>query len=205
MVVTFGLLGSLVVHDGTELRPVTGPKVRVLLAALLLQANRPVSRDALKAALWGASVPASADAALANHLTRLRRILATPDHGPEERLRTVAPGYQLLVHDGELDADVFEARVRAVRHAHRQEDWEEVRRETALAMPLWRGTPWPTWPPSPTPRGRRSASTSSRRPASRPSSGASTPNSTSDGTTRPSPRSAPSRRSTPCGRASTAG
>ncbi|MEU7118669.1 AfsR/SARP family transcriptional regulator [Streptomyces zaomyceticus] len=141
MVVTFGLLGSLVVHDGTELRPVTGPKVRVLLAALLLQANRPVSRDALKAALWGASVPASADAALANHLTRLRRILATPDHGPEERLRTVAPGYQLLVHDGELDADVFEARVRAVRHAHRQEDWEEVRRETALAMTLWRGTP----------------------------------------------------------------
>ncbi|MFG2837768.1 BTAD domain-containing putative transcriptional regulator [Streptomyces zaomyceticus] len=141
MVVTFGLLGSLVVHDGTELRPVTGPKVRVLLAALLLQANRPVSRDALKEALWGAALPASADAALANHLTRLRRILAGPDHGPEERLRTVAPGYQLLVHDGELDADVFEARVRAVRHAHRREDWEEVRRETALAMPLWRGTP----------------------------------------------------------------
>ncbi|MFH9728095.1 BTAD domain-containing putative transcriptional regulator [Streptomyces sp. NPDC017254] len=141
MVVTFGLLGSLVVHDGTELRPVTGPKVRVLLAALLLQANRAVSRDTLKEALWGESVPASADAALANHLTRLRRVLTTPDHGPEERLRTVAPGYQLLVHEGELDADVFEARVRAVRHAHRREDWEEVRRETALAMLLWRGTP----------------------------------------------------------------
>ncbi|MCX4986406.1 BTAD domain-containing putative transcriptional regulator [Streptomyces sp. NBC_00572] len=141
MVVKFGLLGSLVVHDGTELRPVTGPKVRVLLAALLLQANRAVSRDALKEALWGASVPASADAALANHLTRLRRVLAALDDGTDERLRTVAPGYQLLVDEGELDADLFEARVRAVRHAHRREDWEEVRRETALAMPLWRGTP----------------------------------------------------------------
>ncbi|MFE0652637.1 BTAD domain-containing putative transcriptional regulator [Streptomyces sp. NPDC059534] len=141
MVVKFGLLGPLVVHDGTEPRPVTGPKVRVLLAALLLQANRTVSRDALKEALWGASVPASADAALANHLTRLRRVLAAADGGAEERLHTVAPGYRLLVHDGEFDADVFEERVRAVRDAHRREDWEEVRRQTALALPLWRGTP----------------------------------------------------------------
>ncbi|MFJ9434182.1 AfsR/SARP family transcriptional regulator [Streptomyces sp. NPDC101490] len=139
--VKFGLLGSLVVHDGTELRPVTGPKVRVLLAALLLQANRAVSRDALKEALWGASVPASADASLANHLTRLRRTLTTVDDGPEERLRTVAPGYQLVVHEGELDADAFETRVRAVQRAHRLEDWEGVRREAALAVRLWRGTP----------------------------------------------------------------
>ncbi|MFI1659233.1 AfsR/SARP family transcriptional regulator [Streptomyces sp. NPDC020472] len=141
MVVKFGLLGSLVVHDGTELRPVPGPKVRVLLAALLLHANRPVSRDALKEALWGDSIPASADAALANHLTRLRRVLAAADGGTDERLRTVAPGYQLIVHEGELDADVFEARVRAVRRAHQREDWEAVRREAALAEPLWRGTP----------------------------------------------------------------
>ncbi|MFF9852548.1 AfsR/SARP family transcriptional regulator [Streptomyces litmocidini] len=141
MVVKFGLLGSLVVHDGTELRPVSGPKVRVLLAALLLQANRTVSRDALKEALWGDSIPASADAALANHLTRLRRVLAAADGGTEERLRTVAPGYQLIVHEDELDAEAFEARVRAVRQAHRREDWEAVRREVALALPLWRGAP----------------------------------------------------------------
>ncbi|MFE7601049.1 BTAD domain-containing putative transcriptional regulator [Streptomyces sp. NPDC057494] len=141
MVVKFGLLGSLVVHDGTEPRPVTGPKVRVLLAALLLQANRTVSRDALKEALWGDAVPASADAALANHLTRLRRVLATADGGTDERLRTVAPGYQLIVHEGELDADAFETRVRAVRQAHQEEDWEAVRRETDLALCLWRGSP----------------------------------------------------------------
>ncbi|MFF7443118.1 BTAD domain-containing putative transcriptional regulator [Streptomyces sp. NPDC008122] len=141
MVVKFGLLGPLVVHDGTELRPVTGPKVRVLLAALLLRANRTVSRDTLKEALWGASVPASADASLANHLTRLRRVLAAADGGTEERLRTVAPGYQLTVHEGELDADVFEARALAVQQAHRRGDWEAVRRETGLARSLWRGTP----------------------------------------------------------------
>lgn len=185
MVVKFGLLGSLVVHDGTELRPVTGPKVRVLLAALLLQANRTVSRDALKEALWGASVPASADAALANHLTRLRRVLAAADGGTDERLRTVAPGYQLIVHEDELDADTFEARVRAVRQAHRREDWEAVRRETDLALSLWRGAPSRTSPPSPTPRHPHSGSTSSRRRASRPSNGASTPSCPSAATRKP--------------------
>ncbi|MFD8211277.1 BTAD domain-containing putative transcriptional regulator [Streptomyces sp. NPDC059695] len=141
VVVKFGLLGSLVVHDGTEPRPVTGPKVRALLAALLLQANRTVSRDALKEALWGDAVPASADAALANHLTRLRRVLASADGGTDERLRTVAPGYQLDVREGELDADAFETRVRAVHRAHQEEDWEAVRRESDLALRLWRGTP----------------------------------------------------------------
>ncbi|MET9676221.1 BTAD domain-containing putative transcriptional regulator [Streptomyces sp. NPDC006482] len=151
MVVKFGLLGSLVVHDGTEPRPVTGPKVRVLLAALLLGAGHTVPKDTLKAALWGDSVPASADASLANHLTRLRRVLATVDGSPAGaapadagtggRLLTVAPGYRLLVHEGELDADVFDTRIRAAGHAHEREDWEGVLRETAGAMSLWRGTP----------------------------------------------------------------
>lgn len=153
MVVKFGLLGSLVVHDGTEPRPVTGPKVRILLAALLLDAGRTVPRDTLKAALWGDSVPASADASLANHLTRLRRVLADSDGtavtgraapadgGTEGRLRTVAPGYRLHVREGELDADVFETRIRAARQAHEREEWEAVLRETAAAMSLWRGTP----------------------------------------------------------------
>ncbi|MFE2554924.1 BTAD domain-containing putative transcriptional regulator [Streptomyces sp. NPDC059352] len=153
MVVKFGLLGPLVVHDGTEPRPVTGPKVRILLAALLLDAGRTVPRDTLKAALWGDSVPASADASLANHLTRLRRVLAESDGitvtgraapadgGTGGRLRTVAPGYRLHVREGELDADVFETRIRAARRAHEREEWEAVPRETAAAMSLWRGTP----------------------------------------------------------------
>ncbi|MET7985671.1 hypothetical protein [Streptomyces sp. NPDC005281] len=49
----FGLLGPLVVHDGTRELPVGGPKVRVVLAALLLQAGRTVSKDSVVEALWG--------------------------------------------------------------------------------------------------------------------------------------------------------
>ncbi|MFJ5778969.1 BTAD domain-containing putative transcriptional regulator [Streptomyces sp. NPDC093094] len=139
--VKFGLLGPLLLHDGTGLRPVSGPKVRALLAVLLLRANRTVSRDALKAALWGDDIPASADAALANHLTRLRRALAATAEEGEARLLTVAPGYQLVVHEGELDADVFEARLRELRRAHRRQDWDAVVRDGVAAQSLWRGTP----------------------------------------------------------------
>ncbi|WP_405771791.1 BTAD domain-containing putative transcriptional regulator [Streptomyces sp. NBC_01538] len=135
----FGLLGPLVVHDGTALAPVAGLKVRVLLAALLLQANRVVSKDALKEAMWDERPPSSVEASFANHATRLRRILsATGDN----RLRTVAPGYQLLVQDGELDVDVFEARAHAAGLAHHAGDWPRVREESAAALALWRGEPF---------------------------------------------------------------
>ncbi|MFB6816781.1 BTAD domain-containing putative transcriptional regulator [Streptomyces sp. NPDC056347] len=134
----FGLLGPLVVHDGTALRPVTGLKVRVLLAALLLQPNRVVSKDSLKEAMWGDELPSSVEASFANHATRLRRLLAATG---DERLLTVAPGYQLLVAEGDLDIEVFEARVRAAGLAHQAGDWEKVLGESRAALALWRGAP----------------------------------------------------------------
>ncbi|WP_301364351.1 AfsR/SARP family transcriptional regulator [Streptomyces xanthophaeus] len=125
-------------HDGTELTPVAGLKVRVLLAALLLQADRVVPKDALKEAMWGERLPSSVEASFANHATRLRRILsATGDN----RLLTVAPGYQLRVRDGELDVEVFETRARAAGLAHHAGDWHTVRTESDAALALWRGEP----------------------------------------------------------------
>ncbi|MFF3085218.1 BTAD domain-containing putative transcriptional regulator [Streptomyces nojiriensis] len=132
------MLGPLVVYDGTGLTPVAGLKVRVLLAALLLQANRVVPKDALKEAMWGERLPSSAEASFANHATRLRRILSATG---DKRLLTVAPGYQLLVRDGELDVEVFEARAHAAGLAHRAGDWRAVRAESEAALGLWRGEP----------------------------------------------------------------
>jgi DNA-binding SARP family transcriptional activator len=45
--VDFGLLGTLVVRDGTRDVSVSAPRQRVLLAALLLGAGRVVSLDDL--------------------------------------------------------------------------------------------------------------------------------------------------------------
>ncbi|GGW55487.1 regulatory protein AfsR [Streptomyces lucensis JCM 4490] len=137
---TFGLLGPLVVQDGAREIPVGGAKVRVLLAALLLQANRTVSKDGLKEALWGTNPPATASASLANHVTRLRRRLAFVGEEPC-RLTAAAPGYRLYVGQGEIDVEVFEDHVEAARRAHLRGDWKATARSSADAAALWRGRP----------------------------------------------------------------
>ncbi|MGW5651272.1 BTAD domain-containing putative transcriptional regulator [Streptomyces humi] len=132
----FGLLGPPVLVDTDDIRPIGSPKVRVLLATLLLAAGRVVSVESLKEALWGGAPPVSAQASLHNHVTRLRRLLDDP-----ERLRAVAPGYLLRVDDGELDADVFDALVAQARAAHGRQEWPAVLRSCADALALWRGAP----------------------------------------------------------------
>ncbi|MFJ8198776.1 BTAD domain-containing putative transcriptional regulator [Streptomyces sp. NPDC096152] len=117
-------------------RPIGSPKVRALLAALLLEAGRVVSVEALKDALWGGAPPASAQASLHNHVARLRRLLDDP-----ERLRAVPPGYLLRVGQGELDLHVFEARLAEARVAHAGRDWARVVRACTAALALWRGAP----------------------------------------------------------------
>ncbi|MEJ8658866.1 AfsR/SARP family transcriptional regulator [Streptomyces sp. MS1.AVA.4] len=110
----FGLLGPLTVHDAAgEIRTVGSAKLRALLGTLLLRANRVVPVDALKDALWGEELPASAHASLHNHVTRLRRLLAE-----EGRLRSVAPGYVLRVEPGELDIESFERHIGTARAAY---------------------------------------------------------------------------------------
>ncbi|MFC8201370.1 BTAD domain-containing putative transcriptional regulator [Streptomyces sp. NPDC057298] len=139
----FGLLGPTVVYgaDGVP-RPVSSAKGRVLLTTLLLEPGRVVSLDVLKDALWGGAPPASAHASLQNHVTRLRRLLDDPD-----RLRSVPPGYQLRVGEGELDVRVFEARVVAARAAHAGRQWGRAATEAVAALALWRGTPLGGWAP----------------------------------------------------------
>ncbi len=119
-----------------HVRSIGSPKVRALLAALLLEPGRVVSVEVLKDALWGGAPPVSARASLHNHVTRLRRLLDDP-----ERLRAVPPGYVLRVDHGELDVHVFDARAAETRAAHALRDWPGVLRASADALALWRGTP----------------------------------------------------------------
>ncbi|CAL2055264.1 BTAD domain-containing putative transcriptional regulator [Streptomyces murinus] len=120
----------------TAVRAIGSPKMRALLAALLLEPGRVVSVESLKDALWGGAPPASAQASLHNHVTRLRRLLDDP-----ERLRSVPPGYLLRVDQGELDVHVFDALVTDARAAHARQDWPGVVRSCTKALALWRGTP----------------------------------------------------------------
>lgn len=139
----FGLLGPPVLYGAEgEIGSIGSRKMRALLAALLLEPGRVVSVDVLRDALWGGAPPASAQASLQNHVTRLRRLLDDP-----ERLRAVPPGYLLRVGEGELDVRVFERHATVARDAYAERDWDRALRESTAALALWRGTPLSGLPP----------------------------------------------------------
>src|ERR671934_263305 len=134
----FRILGPLVVRvDGAPIR-LGGPKQRALLALLLLSANRVVSRDRLTDELFADQSVESADHALRNHVSRLRKVLS-PVATDEPRLVARAPGYLLRVEPGELDLEHFERLVADGRAARAAND----RAAAAGAVPAAQA-PWET-------------------------------------------------------------
>lgn len=137
----FRLLGPVAISaDGTAV-PLAGGKPRALLAALLLRANRPVSRDLLIEALWPGTPPASAAHALEVHVSRTRKALEAVGAG--ERLRTAAGAYLLEVRPGELDLERFEQLTGGGRDALAGGDPASAVRSLTEALALWRDDPLP--------------------------------------------------------------
>ena len=127
----FRILGPLEVHDGAEMREVTGTGQRALLAVLLLHANEVVSIDRLIDELWPGDPPGSGIAALRVRVSQLRKSLGTA----AERLETAPPGYRLRLAPGELDVDRFSDLVEEAARAEHREAAEKLRE----ALGLWRG------------------------------------------------------------------
>jgi DNA-binding SARP family transcriptional activator/class 3 adenylate cyclase len=128
----FRLLGPLeALRDDTPVRIAAG-KQRALLAVLLLNANRTVSREQLIDALWGDDVPDSAQKMVQIQVSQLRKAL------PDQRLHTRGSGYVLDVREDELDVARFE---RAVADARRlaEHDPEGATDRLGHALALWRG------------------------------------------------------------------
>jgi len=134
----FCLLGPLLVRSGGVEVPIPRGKQRVLLVALLLNANQPVSIERLTEALWGSEPPASARATVHNYVKRLRKAVAVTG---ESRIRTVPAGYLIQVDDGELDVSRFSAAQAAARRAAREGDWQVAAAELRAAVSLWRSAP----------------------------------------------------------------
>jgi DNA-binding SARP family transcriptional activator len=127
----FRILGPLqVLEDGREL-PLGGAKQRALLALLLLDPNRVVSRDRLIDELWDGSPPDTAPTALQVYVSQLRKALG------RDLILTQPPGYLIRVSDGELDLDRFERLVATAR----AEEPSEAGRLLGEALSLWRGVP----------------------------------------------------------------
>src|SRR4051812_9076735 len=97
----YRVLGPLEVLSEEGLLSLGGAKQRALLAVLLLNAKRVVSRERLIDELWPDDPPETAVATVQVYVSRLRRLL------PEGTLVTRAPGYVLEVEPEALDQERF--------------------------------------------------------------------------------------------------
>ncbi|MEV7567884.1 AfsR/SARP family transcriptional regulator [Streptomyces tanashiensis] len=145
----FRLLGPLTVTDTADATggatgvatgapvPVTGgPKVRALLARLLLDAGGTVPVERLVDGLYGEEPPAGTAGALQAQVSRLRRVLP-----PGVTVEFSPGGYRLAVADPVADVDVlrFEALAREGARAGAAGDAGRAAGLLREALGLWRG------------------------------------------------------------------
>lgn len=126
------MLGPLEVTEHGAALALGGPRQRVVLAYLILEANRVVSTDQLIDRIWGEEPPEAARAALFAYVSRLRKLL-----GPG-RIQARPPGYVLVAERDEVDALRFTG---LVEEARRQAgDREASAALLTQALDLWRGS-----------------------------------------------------------------
>ncbi|ONI79016.1 hypothetical protein ALI144C_29165 [Actinosynnema sp. ALI-1.44] len=126
------VLGPLCLTDAADQEiEVGGPRLRMLLVRLALEANRIVPTEALIDGLWGTQPPADATNALQSLVSRLRKA------GLAKRIESYPAGYSLAAT--EVDAEQFERlAAEGSRLLKRNEAAKAVDVLTA-ALALWRG------------------------------------------------------------------
>jgi len=113
------------------------PRLRVLLAALLVHAGRVVPVTDLAEALWRPDHLATPEVTMRSYIKRLRQIM-----GPSgARIITRNPGYQIEVAEDELDLLRFSSLLRAGRTAVRTSAWQSASDLLNEGLGLWRGAP----------------------------------------------------------------
>jgi DNA-binding SARP family transcriptional activator/tetratricopeptide (TPR) repeat protein len=134
----FWLLGPLLVRRFGVAVPVSQGKQRILLATLLLNANRVVPLDELAEVMWGPKPPSSARVTMRNYVKRLRLAIGDADRS---RISTEPRGYLMCTDSGELDVTRFEELAGSACTAAREGSWGRVSADASAALALWRGDP----------------------------------------------------------------
>ncbi|MFJ9630101.1 BTAD domain-containing putative transcriptional regulator [Streptomyces sp. NPDC101175] len=149
--IEIGLLGSMrVSRDGDDVTP-SAPKLRQVLALLVLNANALVTVDQLCEELWEDHPPLSALTTLQTYIYQLRRRLrlATGQQGEpfgsrppqgSPALLTRVGGYELRLHDKQtVDAYRFELLVERGKAHERAGAPEDAVRVLKEALGVWHG------------------------------------------------------------------
>ncbi|VVJ19565.1 Transcriptional regulator [Amycolatopsis camponoti] len=134
------LLGVVEVWDRDKRLPDLGtPQQRTVLAALAVDAGRPVMLQTLINRIWDQAPPAAARPALYAHVSRLRSALSQAETVPRGEPVRQAGGYALDIDPDSVDLHRFHRLTTAARHpgcpvAEQADLLDE-------ALGLWRGPP----------------------------------------------------------------
>ncbi|GHJ15304.1 SARP family transcriptional regulator [Micromonospora sp. AKA38] len=138
----FRLLGPVELWEADQRVDIGPMKQRAVLAALLVDAGRPISPDVLTDRVWGDKRPAQVRNVLHTYVTRLRSVFArlpTGSPGRRPQLLKQPAGYVLDLDARDVDLLLFRSRVGEAAAARTsQPDRARLLRE---AIDLWRGEP----------------------------------------------------------------
>jgi DNA-binding SARP family transcriptional activator/tetratricopeptide (TPR) repeat protein len=136
----FRLFGEVRLHAGERVLDLGTPRQQAVLAALAVDAGRPVPIETLIDRVWGDKPPAEARNVLYSHLSRIRRLLAgAADANSPAVISRRATGYVL-----EIDAETVDLH-RFTRLIHKGKDARNTDADRAAALAealrIWRGPP----------------------------------------------------------------
>lgn len=135
----FGVLGPLQMTVNGAPVTLGTPKLRAVLAMLVMNRNRPVSTDSLITAAWEEGPPAAASASLHSYVSNLRKLISTAGADPKQVLVNAPPGYRLNAADADCDIGRFVVEKAAGVHAAAAGRFEEASRHLTDALAEWRG------------------------------------------------------------------
>lgn len=138
---TFQVLGALRVMNGDRDCTPTPPKMRSVLALLVLNANRVVRVNAMIEELWGEEPPRSAITTVQTYVYHLRRLFRAEqlDQPGRQLLATKQPGYLLRIEPAQVDAEVFECLVRKGRSHLEMDEPGQAATMLEEALAMWTG------------------------------------------------------------------
>ncbi len=138
----FEVLGPLGAWRGDVELDLGPMQRRVVLAVLVLHANKPLGREQLIAAVWGpAAAPEYAVNLAQKHVSALRRTLdpARPARAPSPLLSWTDAGYVLAIPAGRLDLDGYQREVSRARALRAGGDLPAAAAALHGALRRWRG------------------------------------------------------------------
>lgn len=133
----FRLLGAFEVIDNDENLTPTAPKLREVLALLVLRGNQLVQIETLMEELWGETPPSSALSTLQTYIYKLRKILF--DRADDITLVTKPAGYVALIPPEKVDVRRFEKAMAEGLKAIEKQDAAASASTLGSALGLWRG------------------------------------------------------------------